>query len=88
LHINCEKDTEDFCRTWDHFVEEPAKRAGLLSPHLVVLKSPHRFVVSPIVDYVLEFERNNPDRQVAVLIQSWWNGTGITTSCIISALNG
>jgi hypothetical protein len=25
-------------------------------------------VISPIVDYVLELERNNPDRQIAVLI--------------------
>jgi len=68
LHINCEKDTGNFCQTWDRFVEEPAKRAGLVAPHLVVLKSPYRFVISPIVDYVLELERNNPDRQIAVLI--------------------
>jgi amino acid transporter len=40
LHINCERDTEDFCQIWDRFVEEPAKRAGLAVPHLVVLKLP------------------------------------------------
>jgi len=68
LHINCEKDAGDFCKTWNRFVEEPAKRAGLVAPRLVVLKSPYRFVISPIVNYVLELERNNPDRQVAVLI--------------------
>jgi amino acid transporter len=68
LHILCEKDAGDFCRTWNRFVKEPAERAGLAVPHLVVLKSPYRFVISPIVDYVLELERNNPDRQIAVLI--------------------
>jgi amino acid transporter len=68
LHIKCEKDTGDFCKTWKRFVEEPAKQAGLVAPHLVVLKSPYRFVLSPIVDYVLELERNHPDRQIAVLI--------------------
>jgi amino acid transporter len=68
LHILCEKDAGDFCRTWNRFVKEPAERAGLAVPHLVVLKSPYRFVISPIVDYVLEIERNNPDRQIAVLI--------------------
>jgi hypothetical protein len=78
LHINCERDTEDLSQTWDRFVEEPATRAGLVAPHLVVLKSPYRFVISPIVDYVLELERNNPDRQIAVLIpefveQHWYN---------------
>jgi amino acid transporter len=68
LHILCEEDAGDFCRTWSRFVKEPAERAGLAVPHLVVLKSPYRFVISPIVDYVLELERNNPDRQIAVLI--------------------
>ncbi len=68
LHIDCEKDAGDFCRKWDYYVEEPAKRAGLAPPRLVVLKSPYRFVISPIVNYVLELERNNPDRQIAVLV--------------------
>jgi hypothetical protein len=68
LHIKCEKDAGNFGETWKRFVEEPAKRAGLVAPHLVVLKSPYRFVISPIVDYVLELERNHPDRQIAVLI--------------------
>ncbi len=68
LHVECEKDIGNFRQRWARFVAEPAKRAGLVAPHLVVLKSPYRFVISPIVDYVLELERNNPDRQIAVLI--------------------
>ncbi len=49
-------------------MEDPTKEAGLPTPKLVVLKSPYRFVISPIVDYVLEVERNHPDRQIAVLV--------------------
>jgi hypothetical protein len=33
----------------------------------VVLKSPYRFVIRPILDYALELEKNNPGRQIAVL---------------------
>jgi hypothetical protein len=33
-----------------------------------VLPSPYRFVLTPIVDYILELERTNPDRQIAILI--------------------
>jgi hypothetical protein len=33
-----------------------------------VLKSPFRFVVQPILDHVLEIERNNPARTIAVLL--------------------
>ena len=58
----------DFYQTWGRYVEEPAKRAGLAAPRLVVLQSPYRFVINPILDYILELERKNPDRQLAVLI--------------------
>jgi hypothetical protein len=39
----------------------------LAVPRLVVLKSPYRFVIRPILDYVLDLEKRNPDRQIAVL---------------------
>ena len=68
LHIECEKDDGSFCRSWTRYVEEPAKRAGRAAPCLVELSSPFRFVVNPIVDYILELERKTPERQIAVLI--------------------
>jgi hypothetical protein len=68
LHIECEKDTGDIRKSWGRYAEDPARRAGLPAPRLVVLPSPYRFVLSPIVDYVLELERDNPDRQIVVLI--------------------
>ena len=68
LHIDCEKDSGNFRQTWDRDVEGPAKQAGLVAPRLVVLQSPYRFVITPILDYILELERSNPDRQLAVLI--------------------
>jgi amino acid transporter len=68
LHIDCEKDDGSFCQTWDRYVEEPAKRAGRVPPRLFELPSPYRFVIYPILNYILELERTNPDRQIAVLI--------------------
>jgi hypothetical protein len=32
------------------------------------MKSPFRFVIRPIVDFVLNLEKENPDRQIAVLV--------------------
>jgi len=49
-------------------VEKPAKAAGLKPPTLVMLHSPYRLVVTPIYEYVLELERRNPDRDIAVLV--------------------
>jgi amino acid transporter len=58
----------DLRTVWGDYIEEPAKRAGLKPPELVILQSPYRLVVTPIYEYVLELERNNPDRYVAVLV--------------------
>jgi amino acid transporter len=67
LHVTCDDD-ENLCREWDQFVEQPALQVGLPAPKLVTLPSPYRFIVNPILDYVLDLERKNPDRQVAVMI--------------------
>jgi amino acid transporter len=68
LHIDCEKDDGSFAQTWDSFVERPAIQAGRTPPRLFDLPSPYRFVITPILDYILELERTNPGRQIAVLI--------------------
>ena len=53
---------------WERFVGEPTRRAGLPVPKLIVVQSPYRLVLAPIINYVLEAERENPDQQIAVLI--------------------
>ena len=49
-------------------MEKPAQEVGLSAPRLVVLPSPYRYVSSPIVQYVLDLQKKDPDRQLAVLI--------------------
>ena len=69
LHVDSEEgDCNELQRNWSTLVKMPAERAGLAAPPLVLLKSPYRFVLGPILDYVLDLERENPDRQIAVLI--------------------
>lgn len=77
LHIDCEG-TQWLRENWSRYVEEPAQRAGRPPPKLVVLGSPYRYVINPILDYVLELEQKNPDREVAVLVpelvvQRWYH---------------
>jgi amino acid transporter len=68
LHVDCGEDEEQLRHRWREKVEKPAWEAGLPVPELVTLPSPFRFVIRPILDYVLDLERSNPDRQIAVLI--------------------
>jgi hypothetical protein len=68
VHIECGEDTDKLCRDYPALVEVPAKAAGLPVPQLVVLKSPYRFIIRPILDYTQEAEKANPDKTIAVLI--------------------
>ncbi len=68
LHVTAEEETDWLKDQWGKLVEGPARRAGLRPPELVVLPSPYRFRVTPIVNYIHELEAKTPDRQIAVLI--------------------
>ncbi len=68
LHVDSGEDEENARKQWLECVEKPMMKAGLPVPHMNVLKSPYRFVINPIVDYVLELEKKNPGRQIAVII--------------------
>jgi amino acid transporter len=67
LHVNCEW-TDQLKKEWQDFVEKPVQEIGLSAPRLVILDNPYRYVSSPIVDYVLDLQKKDPDRQMAVLI--------------------
>lgn len=68
VNIACGEDTDSLCRQWGELVEKPAQAAGLPAPRLVVLDSPYRFVVKPIVQYALERQEAEPDRVITVLV--------------------
>ncbi len=65
-------DSEDasaaFCRKWSTLAGVPAKIAGLPPPELVILESPYRWVLTPILEYVLKVEKENPSRQIVVVL--------------------
>ena len=52
-------------------------RTGLQEPELKVISSNYRFVIHPLMDYILELEHENPGRKIAVLlpelvVRHWW----------------
>lgn len=67
VHVECEW-TEQLKKEWQDYVEKPVQEIGLAAPRLVIVPSPFRYVSSPIVEYVLELQKKDPDRQLAVLI--------------------
>jgi amino acid transporter len=77
VHVDAEECCEEVRQMWERNVASPLRESGKVVPELVTLSSPYRFVLSPLVDYVLKAERENQGRQVAVLIpelvvKHWW----------------
>jgi len=68
VHVDAGETPETLRRRWPQLVEQPAERAGLPAPRLVVLPSPYRYVVLPILEYVRKVEAVQSDRQIVVLI--------------------
>jgi hypothetical protein len=68
LHIDSGAEPNTLRKAWPELVEEPARKAGRIPPRLVIIKSPYRVVVGPILSYVRQVERSNPDRQIAVVV--------------------
>lgn len=62
---------------WQRNVVAPMAQTGRVVPQLVFVSSPYRFVLVPLVDHILQIERDHPDRQIAVLVpelvvKHWW----------------
>jgi len=68
VHIRADEDVDDIAPRWKELVEEPARRAKMTPPKLVVVQSPYRHVITPIFTFILKLERENQDRRIAVLI--------------------
>ena len=68
VHVEAGEKSDRLKEHWDEWVAEPAQRRRKPPPELVVIKSPYRYVVTPILNYVLDLERRHADRQIAVIV--------------------
>ena len=55
----------------------PVRAANMPNPELITVKSSYRTILSPLMDYVLKLEDDNPGRKIAVLlpelvVRRWW----------------
>jgi hypothetical protein len=77
VHVDAEQCCDEVRQMWERNVAVPMRESGKVVPELITLSSPYRFVISPLVEYILKTERENPGRQVAVLVpelvvKHWW----------------
>jgi hypothetical protein len=76
VHVDSSEEPSGLADDWPRLVEEPARSAGMPVPKLKVVESPYRFVIGPLLEFILGVERANLRRQIAVilpnLVESHW----------------
>ena len=68
LHVEPTEHSELLRDDWEHYVEKPFRAEGREPPQLQFLPSPYRFVIVPIVQFVLDLSKKNPNRSIVVVI--------------------
>jgi amino acid transporter len=77
LHVQVADEPDEICNDFDRFIADPLKAAGKCVPKLEILQSPYRYVLQPMVDYILKAEKESDVRKVCVLVPElvvlhWW----------------
>jgi amino acid transporter len=77
VHIQVGEKQDPICEEWERDVAAPLRAAGKCVPKLEVLQSPYRYVLMPIVEYVLKVEQDSSYHKVCVMIPElvvhhWW----------------
>jgi amino acid transporter len=68
VHIEPGEHSTLLLEDWERYVQPPFVKAGLEPPTLQILPSPYRFIVAPIVQFVLDLAEKYPDRHILVVI--------------------
>ncbi len=68
LHVEPNEHSELLEGDWEHYVVQPFRAAGKEPPDLQIVPSPYRFVVIPVVQFVIDLSKKNPGRNIVVVI--------------------
>jgi amino acid transporter len=77
VHVQVGDEPDSISRDWDREIVEPLCAAGRCIPKLEILRSPYRYVLMPVVDYVLAVEKQSEFHKICVLVPElvvthWW----------------
>jgi amino acid transporter len=77
VHVHSEDEAHGLEEEWEDKILSPIRERGMAQPELVTIPSNFRFVIAPLMDYILHLESQNPGRKIAVLlpelvVRHWW----------------
>ena len=68
LHVEPAEHTELLRADWERYVEEPFRQEGKDPPKLELLPSPYRFIIVPLVQFIVDLSKKHPKRSIIVVI--------------------
>lgn len=77
VHVSIDPDESELRKEWEAMVAAPLRAAGKPVPVLETLKSPYRYVLHPVISYILRVENESKVRKICVLVpelvvRHWW----------------
>ena len=77
VHVHSEDEGHGIEDEWNEKILMPIRSKGMAEPELVTIHSNYRFIISPLMNYILSLEADHPGRKVAVLlpelvVRHWW----------------
>ncbi len=77
VHVHSEDEEHGIEDDFEKLIAAPCREQRHVDPQLVTIPSNFRFIISPLMDYILRLEAENPGRKVAVLlpelvVRHWW----------------
>jgi amino acid transporter len=77
VHVHSSEEFDSVENVWEKLVLAPVREHGCAEPELVTVHSSYRTILSPLMDFILKLEDENPGRKIAVLlpelvVRHWW----------------
>ncbi|MGD0095185.1 MAG: APC family permease [Terracidiphilus sp.] len=77
VHVQTGEQVDPICQNWERDIAGPLRKAGKCVPRLEILQSPFRYVLTPMIDYILALEKECGARKICVLVPElvvhhWW----------------
>src|SRR6202789_3190794 len=61
VHVHSEDEAHGIDQDWEEKILAPIREGGFPHPELITIPSTFRFVISPLMDYILHLEAENPE---------------------------
>ncbi len=79
VHVQAGDQQDAISSDWEKDVAGPLRQAGKCVPKLDVIQSPYRYILTPIIDYVLKVEQETEFHKICVIVPElvvhhWWDG--------------